>query len=70
MNNPREKRTQMDMQERVYMLLQKTMTHPKGDICQWSHKLQQQVEAKGNEKAYCARVRPTEKSNESIGRTG
>ena len=69
MNNTREKRTQMNLKERAYMLLQETMTQPKGDLCQWRHKLQQQVEAKGNEKTYCSRVRPTEQSHESIGYT-
>lgn len=62
MNNTREKRTQMNMQERIYDLLQQTMNQPEHLTCQWRQKLNEQVHAKAVEKSFCVNVNPETKN--------
>lgn len=66
MNNTREKRTQMNMQERVYDLLQQTMNQPEHLTCQCRQKLNEQVHAKAVEKSFCSQVKPTTKNIDHI----
>jgi hypothetical protein len=54
----------MNMKERIYMLLQETVSDEKN--CQWRKKLEKQLEVKGNEKAFDSQARPTERKYDLI----